>query len=73
MTDSSAPTGLFRAMARAPSPELDIPLLSCPVCEKRRPMTIKSVSPRLRTSAGARVEYQCVMCGEIERRIAKPV
>jgi hypothetical protein len=72
MTYSFEPTGLFGAMARAPSPELDIPLLTCPVCEKRRPMTIKRISPRIRTSEGAKVEYQCAVCGEIERRIVKP-
>jgi hypothetical protein len=73
MTDSSASTGLFRSMARASSPVLDIPLVTCPICEKRRPMTIRRISHRMRTSDGAEVEYQCAVCGEVERRSVKPV
>jgi hypothetical protein len=73
MTHSAATAGLFRSMARTPSPELDIPLVTCPVCEKRRPMTIKSIVPRMRASDGADVEYLCAACGATHRQAVKPI
>lgn len=71
MTQRSTETGLLRAFAGTPSPELDIPLLTCPKCEKRRPMTIKRVVPRMRASEGAGVEYRCSSCGATEHRTVK--
>jgi hypothetical protein len=72
MTSSSTAAGLFRAIARRPSPELDIPLVTCPDCEKRRPMTIKKVVPHMRSSERAEVEYGCTECGATMRRTVKP-
>lgn len=73
MTHAPAATDLFRRMARTSSPELDIPLVTCPVCEKRRPMTIKAIVPHMRASEGAEVEYSCTVCGAAERKTVKPV
>jgi DNA-directed RNA polymerase subunit RPC12/RpoP len=73
MTYSSSAAGLLRAIARAPSPELDIPLVTCPDCAKRRPMTIRKVVPHMRASEGAEVEYACATCGKTERRSVKPI
>jgi RNase P subunit RPR2 len=58
-------------MAKPSSPHLDIPLVTCPDCEKRRPMTIKSV--RVRSGEGTEVEYACSACGTTERRIVRPI
>jgi hypothetical protein len=44
----------------------------CPVCEKHRPMTIKSITPHLRLRNGAEVEFFCAMCGASEQRTVKP-
>ena len=73
MTRTSAAAGLLRSMARTPPIELDIPLVTCPVCEKRRPMTIRKVLPHLRAGNGAVVEFGCASCGATERRTARPI
>ena len=73
MTRTSAAAGLLRSMARTPPPQLDIPLVTCPACEKRRPMTIKRVVPHLRASHGANVEFGCASCGAAERRTVRPI
>jgi hypothetical protein len=73
MTSSMATAGLFRSMARRPQPEFDIPIVTCPRCEKRRPMTIKRIVPHMRKSDGAEVEYRCATCGMTERKRVEPV
>jgi hypothetical protein len=73
MTHSSAAAGLFGSIARKPQPELDIPIVTCPSCEKRRPMTIKRIVPHMRKGDGAKVEFRCATCGMTERRTVKPV
>jgi hypothetical protein len=55
-------------MAQKPSGDLDIPIISCPVCVKRRPLTIKTIVPRMRAGGGARVAYLCFGCGATEHR-----
>lgn len=68
----AAATGLFRAMPAKSVPELDIPIVFCPDCTKRRPMTIKTIVPYLRMRDSADVEYVCVTCGASERLTVKP-
>ena len=70
---SAAATSLLRSMPRKPAPALDIPIVLCPVCEKRRPMTIKAIVPHLRMRDGADVEFRCMACGALERKTVKPI
>lgn len=65
-------TRLFRAVPAKSAPELDIPILFCPDCKKRRPMTIKTIVPYLRMRDGAEVQYVCATCGASERLTVKP-
>jgi hypothetical protein len=72
MISSAAAVGLFRSMPKKPARALEIPIVVCPVCEKRQPMTIKSISPHLRTRDGVDVEFSCATCGALERKNVKP-
>lgn len=72
MISSAAAAGRARSMPEEPAPGLDVPIVVCPVCEKRRPMTIKSITPHLRVRDGVDVEYRCTMCGASERKAVKP-
>jgi hypothetical protein len=71
MTNASA-ARLFGSMPKQSTPAFDIPILLCPACEKRRPMTIKSVAQHLRARDGAEIEYRCATCGAFERKTIKP-
>jgi hypothetical protein len=69
---SAAAARLFQALPSSPTTLLDIPIVVCPACEKRRPMTIKSITPHMRQRNGAEVEYSCAECGARERKTVKP-
>jgi hypothetical protein len=69
---SAAAAGLFGSMPRRPGPVLDIPIVLCPACEKRRPMTIRRITPHMRARDGSEVEYGCATCGASERKTVKP-
>ena len=68
----AATTRLFRAIPVKSTRELDIPILFCPDCKKHRPMTIKTIVPRLRMRDGVDVEFVCAACGASERTTVTP-
>lgn len=73
MTNASAATSrLFGSIPKRQIPALDVPIVLCPACEKRRPMTIRRINPHLRGRDGSDVEYGCATCGVSERRTVKP-
>lgn len=43
-------------------PSAEMPLVSCPICEKKPLMVIRSVTPRGRTRTSA-VQFVCAGCG----------
>lgn len=72
LTPSTAVVDFFWSVPGKSAPILDIPIVVCPACEKRCPMTIKSISPRMRMRDGAVVEYFCATCGVSQRKTVKP-